>query len=175
MRRTVILFSATLFFTVAARSEQPGQSDHQVTQTLLNEVRQLRQDLQVMGATIQRIQIVMYRLQVQGDLLNRATQRCDTVQNECRYTPERRKMLTAQIEHLESRVQDLQNSAERAATTAQIAQFRSALESVAAAERECQAQLVEAETQFRAEQAKMTDLQDQLDRLDRILAAQGSK
>jgi len=40
----------------------------------------------------------------------------------------------------------------------------------ASEEQECQIEQTEAETQFRAEQAKMSDLQAQLDKLDRLLA-----
>ena len=38
-------------------------------------------------------------------------------------------------------------------------------------EQQCQVEQADAETQFRAGQAKMNDLQDQLDNLDKALAA----
>ena len=43
---------------------------------------------------------------------------------------------------------------------------------IANEEQQCQAEQADAEIQFRSEQAKMIDLQDQLDNLDRVLASQ---
>ena len=43
------------------------------------------------------------------------------------------------------------------------------LERLAADEQRLQSRAIDAETQFRAEQNKLADLQDQLDRLDKLL------
>ena len=51
--------------------------DSQLTQALLAVIRQLRQDPQNTAAIIQRVQIVMYRVQTGEPRLNRATERLD--------------------------------------------------------------------------------------------------
>jgi hypothetical protein len=98
---------------------------------MLTEIRQLRHDLQTTAATIQRVQIVMYRLQAEAALMDRATQRLDQARAGCSQGQMQRKRLAAQIE--------------------------------------------QAETQFRVEQATMNDLQAQLDKLDRLLAGSASQ
>jgi hypothetical protein len=52
-----------LLLTLPAAFAESGPSESMVTKTLLDEVRQLRQDLQSVAAAIQRVQIGMYRLQ----------------------------------------------------------------------------------------------------------------
>jgi hypothetical protein len=42
-------------------------------------------------------------------------------------------------------------------------------------DQQCRVEQADAEAQFRTEQAKMDDLQNQLDNLDKVLAAQGRK
>src|SRR5882672_3521547 len=56
-----------------------GQSpDTVLTQTLITEIRALRQEIQATTVTAQRVQIVLYRLQSQTALLAGAQQRLDT-------------------------------------------------------------------------------------------------
>src|SRR5882672_6378351 len=55
-----------------------GQSpDTVLTQTLITEIRALRQEIQATTVTAQRVQIVLYRLQSQSALLAVAQQRLD--------------------------------------------------------------------------------------------------
>lgn len=170
MRRASILLLSPLLFAAAA-FPQTGPPDNQVTLALLAEIRQLRQDLQITAATIQRVQIVMYRLQVQTDSLNHAAGLRESAQNECRQTEFQRKNITAQIQATEARLRNPQNPSEKSSAEEQLAQLKSSLEDLATEERDCQAQIVETENQFRAEQARLNDLQDQLDKLDKTLAA----
>jgi len=77
MRRTLI-YSLTLLTQTAAAVAQTAPPDSQMTQTMLTEIRQLRHDLQAAAAVIQRVQIVMYRLQTETAVLDRITQRLST-------------------------------------------------------------------------------------------------
>ena len=63
MLRLVLFFAAAL--TTAA---QTPSSDSPVLQALLTEIRQLRQDLQTTAAAIQRVQIVMFRVQNESQI-----------------------------------------------------------------------------------------------------------
>ncbi len=49
---------------------------------LLNEVRQLRQDLATTTLSMQRTQILLYRLQLSDAAMTRATQRADQARNQ---------------------------------------------------------------------------------------------
>ena len=97
MRRASI-FCLTVFLGTTAAFGQTTAPDSPVTQTLLSEIRQLRQDLQTTAATIQRVQIVMYRLQTTASLLYRATERLDNARARCNQAQAQRKMVTTQIE-----------------------------------------------------------------------------
>ena len=67
---------AWLFFLVS--STMLAQSTDPATlQALLQEVRQLRQDLNGMTLVAQRVQILLYRIQPQDDVTKKAAQRYD--------------------------------------------------------------------------------------------------
>jgi chromosome segregation ATPase len=156
-------------FTVAVSFAQTPSQDMQVTQALLAEIRLLRQDLQATAATIQRVQLVMFRMQTATATLNRATQRLDDARNRCNYVQPQRKTLTVQIEQAENRQKTTQNPAD-SRLVEEIARLKGNLEMLAVQEQQCQSTLLDADSQVRAEQAKMNEIQDQFDKLDRALA-----
>ena len=86
-----------------------------------------------------------------------------------------RKRLAAQIEQAETRKRNAQNPSDQNAAEEMLSNLQASDEMWASQEQECQIEQTEAETQFRAEQAKMNDLQDQLDKLDRLLMAAMAK
>lgn len=164
-----------LHFLAAAISLARGPSrELQVTEALLTEIRQLRQDLQATAATIQRVQLVMFRMQVAASTLTRATQRLDETRNRCNQIPVQRKAMTAQLENAENRQRNVQNAPDSRIGD-EVARLKGSLEMVALQEQQCQTTIVDAEVNLRAEQAKMNDLQDQFDKLDRALADGGRK
>jgi uncharacterized protein YhaN len=168
----------TVYFVLllgGTASAQTASEDSKVSQSMLIEVRQLRQDLQTAAATIQRVQIVMYRLQVEASQLDRATQRMDQARNECTQAQWQRKMISSQIEQADARRRNSQGALDKNAAEEQLSQLRSSSEQSASLEQQCQIDQADAQTQLQAEQAKMNDLQDQLDRLDKVLAAYGRK
>ena len=84
-------------------------------------------------------------------------------------------MVTTQIEQAEGRERSSQNPSDRKAAEEMLHGLKSSVEMLASEEQQCQVEQVDAETQLRTEQAKMSDLQNQLDNLDRILAAYAGK
>jgi chromosome segregation ATPase len=156
-------------FTAAICLSQTQSQDTQVTQALLTEIRLLRQDLQATAATIQRVQLVMFRMQTAAAALNRATQRLDEARNRCNFVQPQRKMLTVQIEQAENRQRTAQGGIDTWAGE-EVARLKGNLEMLAVQEQQCQSALLDADSQFRAEQAKMNELQDQFDKFDRALA-----
>lgn len=172
MRHKSIL-CLTLLLGMASTYGQTDSPDSQMTQTLLKEIRELRHDLQSSAATIQRVQIVMYRVQAEASVLNRATERLENARARCTQAQAQRKMLTIQIENA-NKQRNSQNRSDQ-----KIEEFlqglQSSFEIFASEEQQCQVEQADAETQFRAEQAKMNDLQDQLENLDKVLAAQIGK
>jgi len=174
VHRIVFCFLVGLFTAVEAVAESPAP-DSQMTLAMLAEVRQLRRDLQAATATIQRVQIVMFRLQVQGGLLENAKQRLEQARNICNQILGEREMMRAQIDQAEISRRNAQNPGEQRAAEGMVSRINAQIARLANRERECQVQQPEAETQFRNEDAKMADLQDQLERLDRVLGGNSRK
>lgn len=169
-----ILFCFVLLGTTEAGAETPA-SDSQMTLALLAEIRQLRLDLQSAAATIQRVQIGMYRLQVQGAQFERAKERLEQARNACKVVQWQRENLSTQVEQAEALKRNAQNSSDQQRAQQMFAQIQSETASLPTQERECQVEQADAEAQFRTEEGKMNELQDRLDRLDRVLAGYGQK
>jgi hypothetical protein len=165
MRCAVLLLA--LSFPALAQSPSP---DAAVTQALLTEIRQLRQDLQTTAAAVLRAQIVMYRIQAQATLVNRATQRLDDARNRCTVAQNQQKNLIAEAQRAEERLRSNIDPAERKQLEGQERRLKSAQEMFGSEEQQCRAREAEAESQFRVEHAKMGELEDQLDKLDKALA-----
>jgi len=135
----------------------------------------LRSDLQLTAATIQRVQIVMYRMQAQANALDRASQRFDQARAASNDAQSQQRMLAQQIEVWEGQRRAAQDAAQGKTAEQMLESLKAHTEALAAQEQERQAEQTEAETQLRAEQAKMNDLQEQLDKLDRLLSGFGAK
>jgi chromosome segregation ATPase len=160
----------TLFFFLMLAIKTAPAAD---TDSLISEIRALRFDLQNTAATIQRVQIVMYRLQAQGASVERATGRLDMARGQCKQAQEQQKMVGAQIEQFKK--QSPQSGVEQKNVEQVISQFQATMEVWVSQAQQCQGEQAEAEAQFRMEQAKMSELENQLEQLDQILAGRGRK
>ena len=149
---------------------QNASTDNQLTQALLTEIRQLRQDLAVTALTIQRVQIVMYRLQAQSTTLSRATQRLDDARNRCTSDQNQKKMMQGEIERNEERLRTTQDPNQRRQLEDLSARFKSQIEVLSNNEQQCRVREADADSAYRAEKTKMSELEDQLEKLDKILA-----
>ncbi|HEY1493181.1 MAG TPA: hypothetical protein VGF49_01500 [Candidatus Solibacter sp.] len=159
MRTLVFLFATAAF----------AQTDTQPLQALLNEVHQLRVDLQTTAVTMQRVQIVLYRLQSQTSLVTRTSSQLDQARSQLGFTQTQKKGMTVQVQQMEESLRNTQDPMERKHLQEALPQMKNNLERVTAEEQRFQSMQIDAETQWRAEQAKLADLQDQLDRLDKVL------
>ncbi len=172
MRRSRTLLLVSFLLAPAALAQN---ADTQLTQALLTEIRQLRQELQSMAAAMQRVQIVMFRVQSQATILGRVTSRLEDAKSRCSQIQSQKRSLTTQAEQMESVQRTSQNTTEAKTFELRAGELRRILGNLSADEQQCQLREAEADTQFRAEQAKMNELQDQLDKLDKVLAAVGGK
>jgi len=171
--RCTLKLTLTLVVKTALAVAQPVSPDPQLTQPMLTEIRELRQDLRNIAATIQRVQIVMYRLQAQAALVDRASQRLEQARSECKQAQAQQKLVASEIEKAEARKRTPQNTFDEKVAEQLIANLQSSLEMSAAQAQQCQPEEVDADSQFQREQAKMNELQNQLDQLDQVLASHG--
>jgi chromosome segregation ATPase len=165
---------AVMLFGTSAGLCQTTAKEPDALQALLAEVHQLRQDIEAVTVASQRVQIALYSLQMQDAAVARATARLDAVRSKC-------SAVAAERDHFVSEAQR-QESAIAGGTlpTNELADFRALLshaKSVAEAKnaevQSRQASEADASSQLRNDQAKLADLQDRIERLDKTLEKLG--
>ncbi len=169
MRRTLFLLLC-LLLTSSAVFGQTSSTDAQTLQALLAEVRQLRQDLRTATATSQRVQILLQRVQGQEAAVARASQRLDDARAKLAETQANRRRQATFLKQNEDFASNSENPpAARKEVQDVIPRQKLELERLGEEEQQRQSRETEAEEQLRLGQAKLGDLQDQLDRLDKSL------
>ena len=164
-----------LAVAIPAAGAETVSSEPQLTQALIAEIRNLRIDVQNTATTIQRVQIMMYRLQAQAAILDRAEQRMNEARTNCRNAEQQQKSASLQIEGTESRMRDIKDPSQRNAMEERLLDLKFSAETSKQEAQECQAEQINAENGFRGEQSKMSELQGQLDRLEQELTMRVAK
>ncbi len=167
MKRLSFLPLTLVLASTAFAQTNPADSD--TLKALLTEVRQLRQDLRTTTVAAQRAQILVYRAQAQESVVRRMQERVDDTRSKLGQIQSDQKRLTAAVKQSEDLLGHTDNPPTRKELEQAITQFKSRLEIQASTEQETQLKLIESEEQLRLEQAKLGGLQDQLDRLEKLL------
>jgi len=144
-------------------------ADTALTQTLITEIRALRQEIEATTVTAQRVQIALFRLQSQTALLAGAQQRLDAARTRVLETQSNRRHVAEQVQRLESDSRTVQDPQQKREIEGALHGMKMEGESLATEEGQRHSIEADAESQFRAEQAKLSDLQSLLDRLDKAL------
>jgi len=115
------LFLLALGFLLASTISvgQTAPTDSQTLQALLVAVRQLRKDLQTTTVASQRVQILLYRMQLQQSAVARAQSRLDDVNAKLAQTRAGLRHFTSETERAETGSNDSQNLARRDGRLAQ--------------------------------------------------------
>ena len=161
-----------LLLTAAAFAQAQSTAPADPLHALLTEVHELRLALQATTVTSQRVQILLSRVQLQQGATLKALNRADDAHA---------KLVDAQKQHARAvaelqQTQDLANNvtadpARVKALEAQAADLKRQVEMWSADEQQWVARDAEAQSQLRSEQIKLDELQDTLDRLDKVLAS----
>jgi chromosome segregation ATPase len=139
-------------------------------QALVAEVRQLRKDLQASNGYALKAEILLHRLQVQEAAIARVAQHLNDVRSSLSETQGHRRDVAANVKQLEEFLESSEISPEvRKQVERQISGKKSELESLAAEEQQRQTAETEAEEQLRTEKAKLSALEDRVDRLEEEL------
>jgi DNA repair exonuclease SbcCD ATPase subunit len=168
MRRSLFLVLPLLLASPVSFG-QATSTDSQTLQALLAEVRQLRKELRTTTLAAQRVQILLYRLQIQEAAVGRAERRVDEARSALSQTQTEVKMMASGIKQIEDKVSNAQNPVERKRQEDLLAKFKAELESQEDSEQQLQMKVSEAELELKTEQSKRTALQDELDSLDKFL------
>ena len=173
MKRLPLLPLAMLFATTAFAQTNPNDSD--TLKSLLSEVRLLRQDLQTTTTAAQRAQILVYRAQAQESVVRRTQDRIDDTRPKLSQIQSEQTNLAAGIKQTEEKKSHGDTpAAEQKELEDALPQMKARFDADATKEQETQAKLIESEEQLRVEQAKLAGLQDQLDRLEKLLENSGN-
>jgi len=164
------LFVQGLLLCSTACLGQTTPGDSQTLQALLSEVRQLRQDLQTTTIAGQRAQILIYRLQGQEAAVARASQRLDEAREKLARIQDERKHAAADVKRNEDFINNTENPAnQRKEVEGMLSQLKTRVELLENQEQQLQTREIDAEQQLRTEEVRLSDLRDQLDRLDKAL------
>jgi YesN/AraC family two-component response regulator len=168
MLRPAIFALSLLFFSSPALA-QTAPTESPTLQAVLAEIRQLRQDLQTSAIAARRAQILIYRLHVQEAAAARASQRLDEAKSSIEQFRARRKYQELEIKRYEDMRDRAENASQRQQFVDAITELKAQMEVLAPEEQEAQMRETELEQQSRIEQAKLGQLQDELDRLDQAV------
>jgi len=163
------LAALLLAMVPAAAYGQSTPSEAQSLQSLVNEVRELRQELRSVTVASQRVQIVLYRLQAQEVAVSRASERVANERAHLASIQAQVRDFATQIQLAEEKVNRSQEANERKQLEDGLPQARARLEGLRKDEQTSQAALSEGEGQLRREQQDLASLQSFLDRLDNVL------
>ena len=154
---------ARIFFLLSC-TMYAESSDSLTLQTLLQELRELRQDMQGIAILAQRVQLLLYRTQLQEEVRKRAAERHDQAKMAV-------KQLEQEVSQAAQNVKTVQIEAKYPGSEAQIGYFKNQLETLILMESQNRTEELSAGLDLKTEQAKLSDLQHQLARLEQQLEA----
>ena len=190
---SVILLA--MVFVPALAQNQPaaspaGSTDSQALRELLQEIRGLRHDLQTSNVAAQRIQIALYRLQLQDAVVARASKSAEEAHGRLTDIQSQRKQMASMLEQMQSASEKEQGRASAPAMVSDVsveggdgptgmsfggdrktvlAAFKSQMDRLAKDESTWQQKAGEADAQLTQEQTKLESLHSVLDQLDEAL------
>jgi chromosome segregation ATPase len=171
LRPSVLALSLLLFSSPALGQAAPAECP--LLQALLAEIRQLRQDLQTSAIAARRAQILIYRLHVQEAAVAHASQRLDEAKSSIEQLQEGRKYQEMRIKQFESMRDRAESAAQRQQFDDAVTELKAQMEASVREEQEARMKETELEQQSRIEQAKLDQLQGELDRLDQAVINAG--
>src|SRR6267154_3748788 len=134
---------------------QTTPPDSRALQSILEEVQKLRQDIRMTAATVQRAQLLLYRMRFELDAVSRATERLEQARRELNQLQAQRTQVGNQLKYMQDRRDHTEDSAEKVQLEESIAQIKLWLEQPTAGEPEAQAREAECSYQLRLEQEKL--------------------
>jgi hypothetical protein len=126
--RCILMLTLVLITKTAPALAQAAPAESPLSQAVLTEIRTLRQDLRDAAATTQRVEILMFRLQMQAALADKAEQRLELARNQCKAAQDQQKFVGTQIEQL--RKQNASDAADQKRTETMISQFQAQMETL---------------------------------------------
>jgi predicted nucleic acid-binding Zn-ribbon protein len=175
VRVLLIAILATSFTAVAAFGQTPAPPpapaivDGRTLQSILEELRRLRQDLQSTSATVERMQLLLYRMRNQMDIVSRATEKWEAARSAAQQMESQRTAVTNQIKQQEANLNSITDENARRAVEQRIENAKGWLSQLSTDEPEVQAREAESANDLRLEKDKLSQLEEEIGRLDKKL------
>jgi tRNA nucleotidyltransferase/poly(A) polymerase len=168
MTRQMISLLGVLVIPVVACA-QTSPVDSQTLQAILAEIRLLRQDLQANAMTLQRSQLLLSRWQTQQGAVARSQQRLEEARAKLADTRRNQKNFPLAVRRAEDALARTNNPAEKKALESEIESYKREIETLPEEEQQRLAKESEAEEQLRNDQLKLSEIESQLDEIDKSL------
>lgn len=157
------------------REAAPAQpSQEQILQALLTEVRQLHLSLKRTNFSLFRAQIIVERMRLQQDRVDRLMQQLEELRTEAADNKSNQSRLQDRIKELDSRISQEQNQTLRSQFESEQKEMKSLLEQMGESEERNRGRENQLNIQIQAEQDKLRRLNDRLDAIERDMESQSS-
>src|SRR5262249_10948501 len=167
MRFLLCTLLGILFFCPVGQAQT--LTDSKTLQAILEEVRQLRQDLHSTAATVERAQIILYRMRIQADIVTHLTQRVEETQERLRQVKNAQAANAARIKTIQDTIDQTQDANTRKPLEDELSSRKAQVERFSAQQQELETREGELSSQLRLEQSKLDDMQANLDQLQKNL------
>jgi hypothetical protein len=168
-RFALFLFLALPFLSSSVRAQSPSP-DSRTLESILEELHKLRQELQTTSAASQRAQILLYRVRLQMDTVDHLNQRLEQARRQVAVARNEVNHFLEQKKRDQDALNENPDPAKRKALEDDLALTQQRLEQIKDNQPDAEGREAAVASDLRNEQAKLGELQDQLDRLDKQLA-----
>lgn len=169
MLRSSLMIFGLLLASTTTYGQRTLSADSRTLEALLEEVRQLRQDLRTTTVTTVRAQILVHRVETQEAAVARLSQKVESAQARLGESQSAEQRTADQIRAFEKQKESSSDSREEQQLEQALESLKRNLQQFDREIQQRQAKASEAEEQLRAEQDKLSALEDQLERLDKEL------
>ena len=169
MLRSSLMIFGLLLASTTTYGQRTLSADSRTLEALLEEVRQLRQDLRTTTAATVRAQILVHRVEMQEAAVARLSQKVEGAQARLAESQSAQQRTTDQIRAFEKRKESTSDSREEQQLEQALESLKRNLQQFDRELQQRQEKANEAEQQLRAEQDKLSELENQLERLDKEL------
>ena len=177
---TALLFALILPITSATAQDQrsnaasSGRSEAQILEDLVTEVRQLRLALERTNSINSRLQITLQRVQLQQNQVTRISGQLESVHDAIGRLESEQTDLSNHMADVESRMEQEQNADRQKAIQIEQKQMKLMLDQKAQAIQEQRTREGELTSQLQSEQARLNQLQADLDSLEKQIEAESA-
>jgi chromosome segregation ATPase len=168
---TLFFLSLALLLFSPSLSAQSASGDSRTLEAILEELHKLREDLQTTSAAAQRSEILLYRVRLEMDAVDRLNQRLEQARRQVADAKNELNHFLELKKRDEAALDSVTDAAKRKELEDELAKVSNRLEQNKDNQPDAESKEAAISNDLRIEQGKLAELEDQLDRLDKQLAS----